>query len=310
MVLSKIKVMTAEEVANFKKKVYGAGSEKKQLSADYCAKNINDLIRKHEEYYLIHLEKKYNKYKEQYDSSISLSIDNNNIINDVKNNLHTHYCICGAELNYIKNYNFVGCTDYRNEDYRHTSYNYKAVTELQSFHQFCNDYTWSKTYLNDFRNHYGITFIMASVLYEFLFEVYGQECYAIELKSNTFQTGVNASKQSKKEEFIVKSICNELFDIVSDQVHFSLEIDGKYSVRIPDLICSNESKVVVFDIKKNNNIVDLLKLNLYQDIVTQVCKDRNDYRIVESYHIVYDKKAYTDHTTRTITINDLKPKFK
>jgi hypothetical protein len=305
MKVEKVKIMTTEEVADFKRKVYGKGSEKKQLSADYCAKNIKDLIKKHDEFHNVHIKEKYNKYKEYWESYNALVMDNNILFDEVKNNTKSHSCTCGAKLKYISNFNFVGCSDYRNESQKHININFKNISEYQSFEDFYYEFEFSNTYINDFKKHYKLDFLMSSIIYEFLFEVYGQKCYSNDLSYNNYQTGVNASKQSKKEELIVKSICLELFHIVKEQMHFSLVLNGKHCIRIPDLICSNKNKVYVFDVKKNNDVIDLDKLNLYQEIVKQHLANKNDKREVLSFHIVYDKNSTDDLKTRTLTINSI-----
>ena len=306
--MKKVKIMTAEEVANFKTKMYSKGSEKKQLSSDYCARNIKDLIQKHTDFYDVYIGLKYEKYSLAVDTYNDVKAQKNQVFEDVKSGIN-HFCTCGAKLRYIEHFNFVGCSDYHNKKEQHININYQPLTEVDSYWEFKSDFEFSNNYINDFKNYYNLNFLMSSIIYEYLFEIYGQKCYSENLSYNNYQTGVNSAKQSKKEELIVKSICNNVFENVKDQVHFHYYIDNKYYVRIPDLICSKGNTVFVFDIKKHNDATDILKLDLYQRIVTEYLKTKHDFREVKSFHICYDKDSYDDQNTRSITINTLRNEF-
>lgn len=308
MKLEKVKIMTAGEVANFKTKMYSKGSEKKQLSSDYCARNINDLIQKHKDFYDLHIGLKYDKYALGIESYNIIRADKNQIFDDVKNGI-PNYCTCGSNLKYISNFNFVGCSNYHDKRENHININYQNLQEIDSYFEFKSNFEFSNSYINDFKTYYNLNFLMSSIIYEFLFEVYGQKCYSENLSYNNYQTGVNSAKQSKKEELVVKSICNNVFENVKDQVHFQYYIDNKYFVKIPDLICSKNNIVYVFDVKKNNSITDILKLDLYQNIVKEYLKTKNDKREVKSFHICYDKDSFDDKNTRTITLNTLRNEF-
>ena len=308
MELKNVKIMSSEEVANFKTKLYGKGSDKKQLSSDYCARNIQDLIKKHRDFYDVYIGLKYDKYVLTTKSYNDIIIDNNTIFEEVKDGKE-HLCNCGSALKYISNFNFVGCSNYNDKSEKHININYKEPQEIDSYFDFKSDFEFGKGYINEFKKHYNLNFLMSSIIYEFLFEVYGETCYSNELTYNSYQSGVNSASNSKKEELVVKSICKSIFNTAKEQLHFSYYLDEKYYVRIPDLICSKENIVFVFDVKKNNNITDLLKLDLYEKIVSQYLKSKGDNREVKSYHIVYDKDSYDDKNTRTITINTLKNEF-
>jgi hypothetical protein len=306
MKITNVKLMTTEEVANFKTKVYGSGSEKKQLSSDYCAKNINDIIQKHKDYKDIHLNNAYEKSVNWTLSNNEKIKENNKIVNDVKNGIK-HFCICGSELRFVSNFNFVGCSNWNNQNQKHISFNERQINNVIEYNDFISTYEFSTTYLNDFKKHYKMDFIMSSILYEYLFEVYKQNCYCKNLNYNNYQNGVNSQKESKKQELIIKSICLNKFKKVVDQLHFSLKIDNKFSVRIFDLVCSNDDYIYILEIKKHKDLQDVLKLNLYQDILKQYLTQINDTRPVKSYTIVYEGEG--DLSSNCLTIKDLENEF-
>jgi hypothetical protein len=306
MKITNVKLMTTEEVANFKTKVYGSGSEKKQLSSDYCAKNINDIIQKHKDYKDIHLKNAYEKSIIWNLLNNEKIIENNKIVNDVKNGIK-HFCVCGSELRYVNNFNFVGCSNWNNQSEKHISYNERTINKIIEYDDFINTYEFPALYLNDFKNYYNLNFIMVSILQEYLFQVYKQECYSERLNFNTYQKVSNSQRESKKQELIIKSICLNKFKKVVDQLHFSLKIDNKFSVRIFDLVCSNDDYIYILEIKKHKDLQDVLKLNLYQDILKQYLTQINDTRPVKSYTIVYEGEG--DLSSNCLTIKDLENEF-
>lgn len=301
MKLTNVKLMTPEEVAQFKKKVYGAGSEKKQLSANYCAENIEDLIKKHKDYYDIHLDNAYNKYVSSTKEWQNKILENNLIYEEVKSNAVEHFCNCGAKLRYINNFDFVGCSDYSNKENLHVNINFRNYIEIDDFYEYKANYEFSNSYINDFKRYYNIEFVMSSVIYEFLFTIYKQQCYSENLNYNTYQTGVKSSSESKKQELILKSILNTKFDKVKEQVHFSLYIDGKYSVRVLDFICSKDDTVYIIELKKHSGLFDYLKLDLYKKILQEYLKIKNNNRYVKTYTIIYEG----DGDDNCLTINQL-----
>jgi hypothetical protein len=287
MKIEKVKLMNTEEVSNFKKKIYGAGSEKKQLSADYCVKNIDQLIQWHNEYFDIHIKSEYEKYIQKTESYNESLHEKNQIFIDVKNGSNNHKCICGSSLRYVKNFDFVGCSNYNNSGQRHTTINFKEQREINDYFTFKSEYEFPKTYLNLFKKHYKIDFVMSSVLYEFLFNIYKINPYT-EFDYNVYNTGIHNQIKSKSEELIVKSICKSRYDNVLEQVHFSMLLDGKFSVRIVDLICAKDDTIYVIEQKKHSGLVDVLKLELYKDIVTAYLISKNDNRKVKAFTVVYE----------------------
>ena len=307
MRIEKVKLMSAEEVARFKSNIYGKGSEKKQLSINYCADNTKQIIEWHREYKAIHLMKRFENAVAQQKLAQSRQDEHNQIVFEIKEELKTHYCQCGSPMHYIPRYGFAGCTNYRNQNYKHDTYNFRDFEyKPLNYEDFAKDYQFPSTYLNDFKQHYNIAFVMSSILYEFLFEINNETPHA-NINTNVYNTGVRNALRSKTEEMIAKSIIRNKFKTVKEQVHFSLELNGVYSVRVIDLLASNENEVFVFEQKKHEHLCDFEKMELYRRIVEIFLRQRKDNRVVKSYFIIYDQEETSNE--KCLTLNQLKNEF-
>lgn len=297
--------MRAEEVASFKKKVYGAGSEKKLLSADYCMDNITDLIQKHKDFKDIFIMQKWEEYNASRNGWIKSAKERNEIFERVYHGEQV-LCNCGSSLHYLVKFGFVGCTNFKNENFKHDSYNFNdEIPEIKSFTDFKKEFEFPSTYLNHFKNHYNIPFVMSSILFEYLFEIYGQKPHA-NITHNVYNTGVKNALRSRNEEFLLAGLAKKKFDKVIEQPHFSMYLEGKYSVRIVDLLCTRNNTVYVLEQKKDESLCDFLKLELYRKIVETYLREKNDLRKVESYFVVYSNQATSP---KCLTLDYFKNEF-
>lgn len=236
MIISNVKLMTAEEVSNFKMSLY-KGDEKKQESAKYCADNLKLLCQKHDEFYNYLTDEYYRLYLEKKNAYSSAIIESNEIYLSVKSG-KDKFCTCGAKLRYISNFDFVGCSNFKDQTLQHCNFNYKEPIEILTKRDFIKQTEiFGQNYLSKFKKWLKIEFVSTSVLYEFLFTVAGLKPY-FAIDTSKYNTILNSKTDSKTQESVLKELLKTKYKTVLDQPHFRCDINDVSSVRIPDFICS------------------------------------------------------------------------
>lgn len=312
MEIIEAKLMSPAEIKEWESFSYGKGIKKKNDSAQYCAHNIKELIKQHSEYKDIEVKAKYDKYSEYCNGVNKRNESNNNIYNsiiagnDVK-------CQCGGTLVHKKGqgYDFISCNKWTNKLIPHDTYNLLPFREIDSYDVFKSNYQFGKNYLNDFRKHYGISHIMSSVLFEYLFVINNETPLCAELDSSHYQTGVTSRNQANKEEMMIKHIIKTKFPKVSDQLFIRYNTNFlKFQVAIIDIVASNPNEVVIFEIKKNETLADVNKLDFYQSLMKKIMDTIKDKRILTSHHIFYSfLSAEAIKPLRGLTLKQLTDEF-
>ena len=314
--------MSKQEVDSFQSFIKDNNDHKKTSSSKWCAENIDTLIKWHKEYKDIFLRQKYEKYVKGFDAARAMMEKQNEVFNKIVNG-DIVKCICGANLRLVTNFNFIGCSDWTNKSVVHSK-NISCPSQssdVMTYVEFLKDpynTDFGKMYLNGFRSYYEINKIMASVVFEFLFTINKEVCYCPELTASYFQGAVHSKDRANVEETVIKPILEQKFKKVVEQCHIKYSTDViREQVSIPDFVCSNDSLIVVFDVKKDIGQGDLKKLNFYQDLVEFIRRKQEadsglPPKKISSYTILYSEvdDAQSNNTykkdCRGLFIDDLK----
>jgi hypothetical protein len=312
MEILEARLMTHAEIKEWESFTFGRNLKKKNDSAKYCAHNIKELIKQHREYKDIEIRAKYDKHIEYVNSVNYKSTNNNNIYksiiagNEVK-------CQCGGTMVHKvgAGYDFISCNKWTNKTIPHDTYNLWPFRELDSFDVFKSNYQFGKNYLNDFRKHCNISSVMPSVLFEYLFVINNETPLCPELDAAHYQVGVASRNQANKEEMMVKHIIKTKFPKVSDQLFIRYNTNFlKFQIAIIDIVASNPNEVVIFEIKKNETLADVTKLDLYQSLMRKIMDTIKDKRILTSHHIFYSFiSAEAIKPLRGLTLKQLTDEF-
>lgn len=261
--------------------------DNKKASIDWCAENYQKLIAWHEEfrhYYPHKLREK--EIQKREDRALKVQ-ENNAVFEDIKNNRQTHYCICGGKLRYITNYNFCGCENYKNKATDHRTVN------LQGFDSDIPiQITIPKMYLTEFKRKYKIPQIMTSIIYKTLVS-HGIELLC-EIDPESYNTGRNSLVNSKDEERLILPILQSKFQKVYHQTGIYIYDGIKWKLRIPDYICMDDERVIIFDAKKSLSNINTKQLAEYHEGVAIIAQKSGMVQTVHSYFIIFNQEDNTN----------------
>ena len=298
MKIENVRLMTTEEVSNFKISLY-KGNEKKEHSAKYCSENLPLLIQKHSEFKEHTINTDYAVYLSRTETFNASITTGNEIFTKVKNG-GSEACVCGARLRYVDNFNFVGCSNFNDTSAKHSNYNYKDKHPVLSKEDYVLQYScFGQNYLSKFKKWLNIEFINTTILYEFLFTI-GKQIPHFEIEPEKYNTIIKSKNDSKNQELILKNLLSKKYTTILEQPHFSCKINGINTVRIPDFICSTSEEIHLIEAKAAEYLCDDDKLNLYTEILKIYVSDK-DNRPIKSFHIVYQNDAIKENC---ITLNE------
>lgn len=279
-------------------------SNKNKLNQDYsisyCSKNSNKIVELYEEFKI-----KYKSEKQiEANNKKIMALDNAKkselIFNEVKNGIR-HICQCGGFLRYIDYYNFIGCTNFKNKNIKHDSYNLPNWEELNK-----RDYTTEigEKHLDIFKDRYFDKNIKLSLIYKTLKS--NNVKFLSDINENRFNRLTTENRNSNIEEKIIREILTEKFNKINYQqaIKYKLENDHNYSLKIPDYICQDEKYIYVFEAKKNIINVDYSQLNFYVDLLNFIKLEKNINKEVRSFFIIFE--PFNGNINNCLTIQNLK----
>lgn len=303
-------------------------NKKKEFTINYCLQNKDKLIELHNKYLEDKLNSEYKKHyessKDYYKKKVEQFLNYNNEYEDRVNdfnhkleNVATLTCEgCGSPMRYIANFNFIGCTNYKNENYNHVSYNYPRMIEAPvdytlSFEDFKEkSFSIPVKYIEDIRGFYNLPReLMPSIMYEFFYSIWGLNKLNPEISEDIYSVAVRNKRKSMMEESIIHPILLMLAKKVLNQpvIQYKRINDDKLYYCIPDFIASSDSVVMVIDVKKSLANSDLIKLGMYHQLIQFILNNHNDTRIVKSYQYFYSGEE--SEREKSITLKQLENEF-
>jgi hypothetical protein len=235
-----------------------------QNQLSWLQSNSDAIIKMHSDYCSIEWHDQWEKRKQN-----SIDVRNHNLkINNIKNG-DIEYCICGSELKFVTNYNFVGCSNYLDKTQKHTIMYYKQPWYEDDSEPFSA--TFKLHYLSDIckkiKQQYNIK-IQSSNLFEF-YLLNNVELLNKNITRETFKNAVQASETSKKREILIKSILekNNIRFGYQRKIIYKIK-DGKQSHAIPDFIAFINDKFYIIEQKKNMHNINEYQVDFYKDLIS------------------------------------------
>jgi hypothetical protein len=227
----------------------------------WLQKHSDKIIKLHEEYKL----DEHNKQEAKYKEHLEVIKQNNDFVDGIKNGA-VEYCICGSELKFVSNFNFVGCSNWQDKTKEHKSYNYK-----KNYYKDDPFFTYySLDYLSDIckiiKSKYNIK-IQAGNLYEF-YTLNKVTLLRHEITKEKFSKLKQNSEISKKREILIKSILeqNNLRFGYQKKIMYKLK-DKKQTHAIPDFIVLFDNSLCIIEQKKNLESCNDYQLIFYKELL-------------------------------------------
>lgn len=287
---------------NYRKEKQKSNNE---FSINYCSENIKQLIDWYENFEFLYQEQKYIEACKNLQQRKINAINTEKIINDVINGKN-HLCTCGSKLRYIENYNFVGCTNYKNKSIKHDSYNYPNWELINSNNNInTEDFKLTGDHLSNYKLFFNIPKeVKTSVIFKFLKA--NNVKFHVEINESKFNLLPQEKRNSSNEELIIKNILEQKYKKVNYQSGIEYQLDNieKWNSCIPDFICQNDTEIVVFEVKKSIENVYYNQLDLYHNLIDILKTKSNINKVVKSYFIIFT--PFTGGYNKCLTINNLK----
>lgn len=236
--------------------------KKKNKSLDLIELNKDLILKKYKEL-LDDLNKKEIKFESEYNENVKF--------------FESKKCKCGSNLNFIKDFDFWGCSDYKNKEADHISFSgiepkiFKDKISISGH--------WVALLIKDL----GLKGkIQANILSNW-FKNQGLEDLSEKCgyKPYGFFGYVETNKKSKEQEHKYLSIFNDFFNKVSYQQCIRYKLIGEEEkFCIPDFICGTDKIVFVIDCKLNSNSFDDDKSKLYLELVRFIINNLENKRDV------------------------------
>jgi hypothetical protein len=249
------------KVINFHK---NKNNPEAQLS--WLQKNASEVIGLNEMYYISELERQ----KQEGILKCQIKKENNKTIDAVKNG-EIVKCSCGNNLKWVENYNFVGCSNYRDLSTEHNHpKNYSDFTDDSKFLDSDFEPSISSTYLSVIcqiikKEHN--TKIQANNLYEF-YILNNVKIYNNDISRDKFFILRESSALSKKREILIKNILEEHNIRFGYQKNIMYKIKGDcQSHKIPDFVAVINGVYTIIEQKKNIDNINDSQVEFYKELI-------------------------------------------
>jgi ssDNA-binding Zn-finger/Zn-ribbon topoisomerase 1 len=212
-------------------------------------------------------------------------------------------CVCKGDMRKVTmpTYEFIGCENYREQGFEHVR-KYKPNYVPYSENEISTMYLYNLKQLHDLPKE-----LKESILYEYLL-MRNIETHAD--LSKKYQIAKDCSSRSNKREVINKNILSTIFD----KLYHNKIILVKFSNNIeefmrPDFIAIKGNKCILFEQKKNKNLIDETQVLRYLDAIKWMINNSLNKYSVEYFYIIeegepnFDKRILTLDTLLTYEFN-------
>ena len=277
------------KVINFHK---DKNNPESQLS--WLQKNASEVIGLNEMYYISEFERQ----KEEGILKCQIKKEQNKIIDAVKNGELVN-CSCGSNLKWVENYNFVGCTNYRDlsKEHNHPK-NYSDFADDSKFLDSEFEPSMSSNYLSIIckiiKQEHNIK-IQANNLFEF-YVLNNVKIYNDDISRDKFFILRESSALSKKREILIKNILEE------NNIRFGYQKNIMYKIKnerqghkIPDFVAVINGVYTIIEQKKTiDNIADS-QVEFYKELIQFM----HPKALIDIVYVI-------EEHIRPVTINDTK----
>jgi hypothetical protein len=252
------------KVINFNK---DKNNTESQLS--WLQKNASEVIGLNEMYYTSELERQ----KQEGILRCQTKKANNKIIDDVKNG-EIVKCSCGSNLKWVENYNFVGCSNYRDLS---TEHNHPKNYNTSEFYIDDSDYVnpnfkpkICSSYLSIIckiiKKEHNFK-IQANNLFEF-YILNDVKIYNNDISRDKFFILRESSALSKKREILIKNILEEHNIRFGYQKNIMYKIKGeRQGHKIPDFVAVINGVYTIIEQKKNIDNINDSQVEFYKELI-------------------------------------------
>lgn len=276
---------------------------KKKSNLTFLQENKEAIIKIHQDYYyqkqdeyLVKQKEIFNNYNNSYKEKL---FKFNALKLQVKSSLYNHTCVCGGNLIYNNYFNFIGCDNYKEQGFEHYKlyepYNSNFTPDIE-----LANFEISKQYLSEVAKKIDKS-IKASDLYEFLI-LNNVELHRNDITRESFYIAKESSELSKKREILIGSILNKKFNRVGHQVLITYQLEKENYIRfaVPDFLVKLDNKVLLFEQKKNEDLVRDTQLSLYKSLINKLIN-----LSLETYVIVEEGTISTNQDYTILNLNTL-----
>jgi hypothetical protein len=249
------------KVMNFHK---DKNNSESQLS--WLQKNSSEVIGFNEMYYIY-------EFKRQKQEGILRCQDRqekNKIIDSVKNG-EIVKCSCGSNLRWVKDYNFVSCSNYQDTSKQHNyPKNYSEHTDVSKYTDSDFVPVISSQYLSNIckiiKQEHNIK-IQANNLYEF-YILNNVKIYNDDISRDKFFMLRDLSSLSKKREILIKNILEENNIRFGYQKNIMYKIkDERQGHKIPDFVAVINGVYTIIEQKKNIDNINDFQVDFYKELI-------------------------------------------
>ena len=249
------------KVMNFHK---DKNNSESQLS--WLQKNSSEVIGFNEMYYISEFERQ----KQEGILKCQDRQEKNKIIDSVKNG-EIVKCSCGSNLRWVKDYNFVGCTNYQDTSKEHNyPKNYSEHTDVSKYTDSDFVPVISSQYLSNIckiiKQKHNIK-IQANNLYEF-YILNNVKIYNDDISRDKFFMLRDLSSLSKKREILIKNILEE------NNIRFGYQKNIMYKIKnerqghkIPDFVAVINGVYTIIEQKKNIDNINDFQVDFYKELI-------------------------------------------
>lgn len=261
-----VRWFTEEDYSNLSRVInYHKDKNNPESQLSWLQKNASDVIALNDMYY----DDERERLISEGIAKCKIRQANNKIVDAVKNG-EIVKCTCGHNLLWVQNYEFVGCTNYRDTSKEHNHpKNYSEHTDESKFDsEFIPPI--SCTYLSCIckiiKQKHNIK-IQASNLYEF-YILNNVTIYNRQITREQFLSIRDSSILSKKREILVKSILEENKIRFGHQKKIMYKIKGdKQGHSIPDFVAVINGVYTIIEQKKNIDNLSDTQVNFYKELL-------------------------------------------
>jgi ssDNA-binding Zn-finger/Zn-ribbon topoisomerase 1 len=213
------------------------------------------------------------------------------------NSLISARCVCKGDLRKVKmqDYEFIGCENYKEQGYNH-------IREYKPREPIFEEPEISTMYLYHFKKLHNLPKeLKESVLYEYLL-MNGIEPY-VDLSSK-YTISKDASAKSKKRELINKGLLERKFERLLYQKVLKVKYYGeKEKYKIVDFIGINSNKCIIFEQKKNVDLINEDQVHEYVNILKWISNKSNKTFTFDYFFVI--EQGEPNHENKILTLQSL-----
>jgi ssDNA-binding Zn-finger/Zn-ribbon topoisomerase 1 len=260
---------TEQEEDSFYAYLKRKNNEKNNFTEQWLLNNGRDFLILHENFKTEYLEFKHSEHIEKEKERFKKIVAKIKDFTTRKHNLGR--CICQGNEIYIEGQynNFIGCDNYREAGFKHTS-----ITEPIWRENIPYPYEFTTQYLFLLKEFYDLPKeLKESLLYEYLLLNNVTPIVDLHEKYNIVRDTKN---KSNRRENIIKTILEKKYKKVYYQRMIKAKINGIVKTLIPDFICLNVDSCDLIEQKKNKYNIDENKTKLYIECLKYIANKPNN----------------------------------